>query len=52
MLQAYGLLGQLYLSQKKMDQALAEFDCISQHEATERPIYQHWLARVALRVAR
>ena len=26
MLQAYGLLGQLYVSQKRMDQALAEFD--------------------------
>jgi tetratricopeptide (TPR) repeat protein len=45
-LQAYTLLGQLYLSQRRLDQALAEFDRLSKLQA--RPAGAHTMAGIIL----
>jgi putative PEP-CTERM system TPR-repeat lipoprotein len=44
--QAYGMLGRLYLSQQRLDEALAEFDELSKRQP--RPVRAHTLAGVIL----
>jgi tetratricopeptide (TPR) repeat protein len=44
--QAYGMLGRLYLSQKRLDEALKEFDELSKRQP--RPVQAHTIAGVIL----
>ena len=44
--QAYELLGRMYLSQQRLDEALAEFDALSKRHP--RPVQAHTLAGVIL----